>query len=160
RAVRQADPGTARHRPGQGHAGPRTRARPPRGQRPAGRTGPPGRHRPARRRGPRADDVERRGGVAVLRGAGHRGRSGPEGAVTAPAPTVARGWLADLEAAWRRGDPAAIGTLFTADAAYHQGPFASPHRGPAEVCAHWTMTLARQAEPRIWFGEPIEAGDR
>src|SRR5262249_60578259 len=77
-----------------------------------------------------------------------------------PARTVARGWLAAREAAWRRGDPAAIGRLFAADATYHQGPFASPHRGPAEVCTHWTMTLARQAEPRIWFGEPIEAGDR
>ncbi|MGN9809966.1 nuclear transport factor 2 family protein [Micromonospora sp. BQ11] len=69
-------------------------------------------------------------------------------------------WIAQLGAAWRQRDPLAIGQLFTPDAAYHQGPFGTPHRGPAAIAAHWEATLSRQVEPRIWFGEPVQAGDR
>ncbi|GHJ42826.1 hypothetical protein Cs7R123_01680 [Catellatospora sp. TT07R-123] len=70
----------------------------------------------------------------------------------------AQSWVAALEAAWRRRDPEGVAALFTADAAYHRGPFEPPYRGTAAISAHWAATLARQAGARIWFGPVTETG--
>jgi len=72
----------------------------------------------------------------------------------------ARDWVASLQAAWRSRDVDAVAALFTADALYHPGPFVPPRRGTAAIRTHWLATLYRQADPRIWFGEPVQAGDR
>jgi hypothetical protein len=69
-----------------------------------------------------------------------------------------RAWLDALQAAWLARDPAAISELFSADAVYYQGPLGPPKRGRPEIAEHWTQTLSRQREPRIWFGPPIEGG--
>nr|BFE70768.1 hypothetical protein GCM10020092_040690 [Actinoplanes digitatis] len=69
-------------------------------------------------------------------------------------------WIGDLESGWRDRDPAAIAALFTEDAAYHQGPFGSPHVGTEAIAAHWTATLSRQKDPVIWFGAPAVCADR
>jgi ketosteroid isomerase-like protein len=38
-------------------------------------------------------------------------------------------WLAAHDAAWKSGDPAAIGDLFTEDGVYHLGPWEGPWHG-------------------------------
>lgn len=68
-------------------------------------------------------------------------------------------WVERLEDAWRRRDPDGIAALFTPDARYYRGPFDPPHMGTAAISAHWAATLARQVDPLIWFGSPVEAGD-
>lgn len=73
---------------------------------------------------------------------------------------TAKAWIEQLEAVWRARDPDAFAALFTPDAVYHQGPFGEPHRGFDEIRAHWRATLSRQRDPKIWFGDPIQSGDR
>jgi nuclear transport factor 2 (NTF2) superfamily protein len=69
-------------------------------------------------------------------------------------------WVASLESAWRGRDPASIAGLFSEDAWYRQGPFGAPHVGRPAIEAHWTATLGRQRDPRIWIGAPVVADDR
>ena len=69
-------------------------------------------------------------------------------------------WLDSLRNAWLSDDPEAISKLFSADSAYHQGPFGVPHRGRHEIEKHWTRTLAQQRKQLIWFGPPVVSGDR
>ena len=54
----------------------------------------------------------------------------------------------------------AIAALFTPDAHYHPGPFAPPQHGATAIRTHWLTTLSRQADPHIWFGSPVQAGNR
>ena len=49
-----------------------------------------------------------------------------------------QGWLDRYIAAWRSGDPADIGALFSADAAYYYGPFRDPVSGREAIVADWT----------------------
>lgn len=73
---------------------------------------------------------------------------------------TAREWLTKLELAWRKRDQEAIAALFAPAAAYHRGPFGAPQHGRRAISSHWQEVLSRQADPRIWFGEPIQAGER
>ncbi|MBO3749903.1 nuclear transport factor 2 family protein [Streptosporangiaceae bacterium NEAU-GS5] len=71
-----------------------------------------------------------------------------------------QGWLEKLRAAYHNGDPAEIAALFTEDARYRQGPFGTRHVGRDAIRAHWTEVLSTQSEQRLWFREPVIAGER
>ena len=47
-------------------------------------------------------------------------------------------WLDRYIAAWRSGDPADIGALFSDDARYFSGPFREPVVGREAIVAGWT----------------------
>ena len=49
-----------------------------------------------------------------------------------------QGWLDRYIAAWRSGDPAEIGDLFSADARYSYGPYQDPVVGREAIVASWT----------------------
>jgi uncharacterized protein (TIGR02246 family) len=53
-------------------------------------------------------------------------------------------WVEAYVAAWNCNDPAAIGALFTEDAAYHTEPYGPPWRGRDEIVRRW---LDRKDEP-------------
>jgi ketosteroid isomerase-like protein len=59
-------------------------------------------------------------------------------------------WLDRYIAAWRSGEPGAIGDLFSADAAYFYGPYREPVRGRAAIVAEWTR---EPDEPGSWEAE-------
>jgi ketosteroid isomerase-like protein len=56
-------------------------------------------------------------------------------------------WLNRYIDAWRSGDPAAIGDLFSEDVSYSYGPFRDPVRGRAAIVRDWT---ANPDEPGSW----------
>jgi uncharacterized protein (TIGR02246 family) len=55
-----------------------------------------------------------------------------------------RTWIEGYVRAWNSNDPAAIGALFTEDAAYHTEPFGQAWRGREEIVRRW---LDRKDEP-------------
>ena len=68
-------------------------------------------------------------------------------------------WVDAYVRAWESNDPAAIGDLFTADAAYYTAPYREPWRGREAIIAGW---LGRKDEPGTWSFryEPLAvAGD-
>lgn len=52
--------------------------------------------------------------------------------------TTFQGWLDRYIGAWRSGDPAGIGDLFSADARYWYGPYQDPVVGREAIVASWT----------------------
>ncbi len=69
-------------------------------------------------------------------------------------------WLDDYIDAWRSGDAAAIGTLFSADADYRYHPYDEPVAGRDAIVADW---LESPDAPGTWSGhyEPYTVdGDR
>src|SRR4030095_11727685 len=51
-------------------------------------------------------------------------------------------WLQKYGAAWEMRDAAAAGSLFTADASYHEMPFDAPKQGRAAIEEYWrTVTI-------------------
>jgi hypothetical protein len=69
-------------------------------------------------------------------------------------------WLDAYVAAWRSYDRAAIGDLFSADAAYRYHPYDEPERGREAIVADW---LEEPDEPGSWEAgyEPLLVeGDR
>lgn len=62
-------------------------------------------------------------------------------------------WLDDYVSAWRSGDPEAIGSLFTQDAAYSYRPWDSPEHtvtGREAIVASW---LDNPDDPSTWDAE-------
>jgi uncharacterized protein (TIGR02246 family) len=55
-----------------------------------------------------------------------------------------RGWVDGYVVAWNSNEPAAIGGLFSEDAAYYTEPHSVPWRGREEIVRRW---LDRQDEP-------------
>ena len=53
-------------------------------------------------------------------------------------------WVDHYVRAWNSNDPAEIGALFAADAAYYTGPFDAPWSGREAIVREW---LARQDAP-------------
>jgi uncharacterized protein (TIGR02246 family) len=53
-------------------------------------------------------------------------------------------WIDGYVQAWNSNDPAAIGALFTQDAAYYTEPYSPPWRGRDEIVRRW---LDRKDEP-------------
>jgi hypothetical protein len=66
------------------------------------------------------------------------------------------GWVEGYVRAWNTNDPADIGALFAADAAYYTAPFREPWRGRDTIVAEW---LARKDEPGettfTWFAVTV-----
>ncbi|MGI5242759.1 nuclear transport factor 2 family protein [Dactylosporangium sp. CA-139066] len=54
------------------------------------------------------------------------------------------GWVEGYVRAWNSNDPAEIGALFAADAAYYTAPYREPWRGRDTIIAEW---LARKDAP-------------
>ena len=59
-------------------------------------------------------------------------------------PGRVRAWVDGYVRAWNSNDPAAIGSLFTEDAAYYTEPYSEPWRGRDEIVRRW---LDRRDEP-------------
>jgi ketosteroid isomerase-like protein len=69
-------------------------------------------------------------------------------------------WLDAYVAAWRSYDAAAIGDLFSADAAYRYHPYDDPERGREAIVAGW---LDEPDEPGSWeasYAPLLVEGDR
>ena len=52
---------------------------------------------------------------------------------------LAAKWLQAYVSAWKSYDPAAIGALFSEDAAYRYNPYDEPLRGRAAIVADWLV---------------------
>jgi ketosteroid isomerase-like protein len=59
-------------------------------------------------------------------------------------------WLNRYVGAWRSGDPAAIGALFSPDATYFYGPYRKPVSGRDAIVRDWTTN---PDEPGSWEAE-------
>ncbi len=55
-------------------------------------------------------------------------------------------WLQKYGAAWAARDAAAAGTLFTADATYHEVPFDPVKQGRAAIQDYWKTVTADQSD--------------
>jgi hypothetical protein len=64
--------------------------------------------------------------------------------------TAFQTWLNGYVDAWRSGDPAAIGDLFSRDARYSYGPFRDPVVGRNAIVRDWT---AEPDAPGSWQAE-------
>ncbi len=55
-------------------------------------------------------------------------------------------WLAGYKEAWETRDAEKVGTLFTADATYHENPFEDVMEGRAAIKEYWTGVTADQRD--------------
>ena len=61
-------------------------------------------------------------------------------------------------AAWERGDPEAIISLFTPDATFLDAPFSDPAKGAAAIRSYWNDVPSSQADVSFRSGEIYSAG--
>jgi hypothetical protein len=66
------------------------------------------------------------------------------------------GWLIAYGEAWKNGDPAAAGPLFTPDAAYWETPFDEPMVGTEAIRRYWSQG-AGQTQKNVRFDFSILA---
>jgi hypothetical protein len=70
---------------------------------------------------------------------------------------AARAWVEAWELGWRTHDVEPIAERYAEGAVFRSHPF----REPEDPHAYVERVLAEEeAEPEIWFGEPIVSGDR
>jgi hypothetical protein len=70
---------------------------------------------------------------------------------------VARAWVEAWELGWRTHDVEPIAERYADGAVFRSHPF----REPEDPRAYVERVLAEEeAEPEVWFGEPIVSGDR
>lgn len=70
---------------------------------------------------------------------------------------AARAWVEAWELGWRTHDVEPIAERYAEGAVFRSHPF----REPEDPRAYVERVLAEEeAEPEIWFGEPIVSGDR
>jgi hypothetical protein len=70
---------------------------------------------------------------------------------------AARAWVEAWELGWRTHDVEPIAERYAEGAVFRSHPF----REPEDPGAYVERVLAEEeAEPEIWFGEPIVSGDR
>ena len=70
---------------------------------------------------------------------------------------AARAWVDAWERGWRSHDAELIAARYADGAGFRSHPF----REPEDARAYVTRVLAEEeAEPEVWFGEPIVSGDR
>jgi uncharacterized protein (TIGR02246 family) len=70
--------------------------------------------------------------------------------------SAAKDWAEAYERAWRAGDGAAAGALYAEDCDFRS----SPLRGREDARAYMVRVFAEAAAREVWFGAPIEDGDR
>jgi ketosteroid isomerase-like protein len=69
-------------------------------------------------------------------------------------------WIEAYGEAWRRGDDAALGDLFTEDAVYRSDPFRPPRVGLDSIREYWRDVTSAQEQLDLRFGDPIVVGNR
>jgi ketosteroid isomerase-like protein len=70
---------------------------------------------------------------------------------------AAGAWVEAWELGWRTHDVAQIAARYAEDAVFRSHPF----REPEDPRTYVERVLAEEeAEPEVWFGEPIVSGDR
>ena len=70
--------------------------------------------------------------------------------------SAARRWAEAYERAWRAGDGEAAAALYAEDCVFRSHPLR-----PLEGAREYMRRIVQEAEaPEVWFGEPVEAGDR
>ena len=73
------------------------------------------------------------------------------------AEAAARAWVDAWTRGWREHDPEPIAARYAADVVFRSHPF----REPEDARTYVERVFAGEgAEPEVWFGEPIVAGDR
>lgn len=74
----------------------------------------------------------------------------------AAAVSFARRWADGYRLAWVDGDPAAAAALYRDDCIFRSAPFREP-----EPPLDYTRRVFPEAKAtEVWFGEPVEEGDR
>lgn len=75
--------------------------------------------------------------------------------------TAARRWRDTWLRAWESRDVEAVRSLYAEDSSFRSHPFRVPHEG-ADGAADYARGAFEdeQGETRVWFGEPVVAGDR
>jgi ketosteroid isomerase-like protein len=82
--------------------------------------------------------------------------SGYDRRVGSPAQRWAEGW----KRAWEDHDPDGVAALYTEDAIDYSAPFRPAGSGREVVRAYAEWAFASETEQEVWFGEPVEQGDR
>ena len=72
----------------------------------------------------------------------------------------ARRWADGWKRAWEEHDAEAVAALYAEDAVDYSAPFRAPNVGRAGVRAYARWAFASETEQQVWFGEPLEQGDR
>ena len=72
----------------------------------------------------------------------------------------ARRWADGWKRAWEDHDAEAVAALYAEDAVDYSAPFRAPNDGREGVLAYARWAFASETEQQVWFGEPIEQGDR
>ncbi len=70
--------------------------------------------------------------------------------------TRAERWAAAFERAWRVGDGEAAAVLYADDCVFRSHPF----RELEDARAYMRRVVPEAEAPEVWFGTPIEDGDR
>jgi hypothetical protein len=70
--------------------------------------------------------------------------------------SAAKRWAEAYERAWRAGDGEAAAVLYAPDCVFRSHPF----RELEDARAYMVRVVPEAEAPAVWFGEPVEAGDR
>jgi ketosteroid isomerase-like protein len=71
-----------------------------------------------------------------------------------------RRWADGYAQAWRALDAEAAAALYAEDVVARTAPLRPPARGRKAVLDYTRRVFAEESEHEVWFGEPVEAGDR
>jgi ketosteroid isomerase-like protein len=74
--------------------------------------------------------------------------------------TPAKRWAEGYARAWRTRDPEAALSLYAEDVVDYVSPFRPPSVGRAAVFEYTRRVFGEEEQPEVWFGEPVEEGDR
>jgi hypothetical protein len=70
--------------------------------------------------------------------------------------SAVRAWADVYERGWRAGDGDAAAALYAHDCVFRSHPF----RGVEDARAYMRRVIPEADAPEVWFGEPVESGDR
>jgi len=70
--------------------------------------------------------------------------------------SAAKRWAQAFERAWRAGDGEAAAALYARECVFHSHPF----RELEDARAYMVRVVPEAEAPEVWFGRPIENGDR
>ena len=72
----------------------------------------------------------------------------------------ARRWANGWRRAWETHDADAVAALYAEDAVDYSAPFRPPNEGREAVRAYAEWAFEAETEHVVWFGEPVEGGNR
>ena len=70
--------------------------------------------------------------------------------------TAGKRWAEAYERAWRAGDGEAAAALYAEDCVFRSHPFCELE----DARAYMRRVVPEAEAPEVWFGDPVEAGDR